>query len=184
LADANIFINLDRFRLFSFLEELSNHYNWEIFITPAVKRECKNRFTSSRINALLRKKTIKLLLESGRDVLNCILKLEKYMDAGAEIELFAIAECRNYSVLTHDIQNTNVYQINFGRGNFWTYDLYKLFYLGYKVNILSSKEAEKALFSLPGSKKIMRSGFLKFVDALDNYAEKHFDPHDIERIDP
>ena len=128
LADANIFIFLDKFRFFNFLDEMSSFYGWKIMITPSVRNECKNRFTSSRLNSLINTGVVEVLIENDREILKSVSKLEKYMVLGAEVELFAIAENRKFNVITHDIENTNIYHINFGRGNFWVYDLFKLFY--------------------------------------------------------
>ena len=182
LADANIFIFLDKFRFFDFLHKISSYYGWKIMITPAVENECKNLFTSSRLKSLKNAGTIGILYESSRDILNSIVKLEKYMELGAEVELFAIAENRKCNVITHDIENTQIYHINFGRENFWVYDLYRLFYLANKSGIINIDEAEKALSTLKGSDKVMPSGFLKFVRAVDENISKHIDPLDTSKF--
>jgi len=182
LADANIFILLDKFRFFNFLDEMSSFYDWKIMITPSVENECKNRFTSSRLNSLVNEGVIEVLIENDRDILKSVSRLEKYMVLGAEVELFAIAENRKFNVITHDIENTQIYHINFGRGNFWIYDFYKLFYLGHKAGILSVEDIGTALNSLKGSDKVIPSGFLAFVKAMDDNIEKHIDPVDVRKF--
>ncbi len=110
------------------------------------------------------------------------MKLSLYMEEGAEIELFAIAKCRSYNIITHDLENTDFYHKNFGRIGFWVYDLFKLFYLAHKANLLSIEDAEKALCSLKGISKYIPKGFKKYVEDLDGYKEKHIDPKDSDKF--
>ncbi len=105
-----------------------------------------------------------------------------YMEKGAEIELFAIAACKGYNVLTHDLENTYIYHTTFGRGGFWVYDLYKLFYLAVKANLLTAEKATQALITLDNSDKVIPNGFEDFVRRLDEFAHKHIDPRDTEKF--
>ncbi len=75
LADACIFIDLDRFQFFDLLRKLSDFYGWEICITAKVEEECKNRFTASRLKTMIRDGDIKVLRESKKEITRKIARL-------------------------------------------------------------------------------------------------------------
>lgn len=179
LADANIFIDLDKFRLFDFVSHVSTFFNWDVRITEEVEKECSNVFTRSRIKQMIEKGTISRIDVKDREIFKIYGELSLYMESGAEVELFAIARCFNYNIITHDLKCATVYFRNFFDSKFKVYDLYRLFYLAYKARLVSLTDAQNALGSLKESSYLMPNGFQAYSSAMDKYVDKIFDPDDI-----
>ncbi len=139
---------------------------------------------------MIRNKSIRILYESSFEVANNIKELDKRMEPGAEIELFAIAKYRKYDILTDDLSNTNVYFRNYpmDRGQFWVYNLYHLLYLAYKARILSLGDIELSLRESHKSgirtlsKYILEHNFQEYCERIDEYIEHHIDPIDTNKF--
>jgi len=186
LADADIFIHLNRLQHFNLIEKLTEAYCWDLKITNTVKDECKDPLTSSKIKSLIKNNFVNVIEESSKEVTLNIKKLNKSMEAGAEIELFAISMHKGYNIITHDRKNTNVYINNYGRDCFYVYNLYHLLYLAYKAQILKIEQIQIPLLKYLKKKNvksdmynILKShGFTHYCKKLDENVNKHIDPKD------
>lgn len=186
LADTDIFIHLNRLMFFNLIEELIEAYEWDLRITHAIEAECEDPLTSSKIKSLIKNNFINIIEESSKEVTLNIKKLNKRMEEGAEIELFAISMYKGHNIITHDRKNTNVYMKNYGRDRFYIYNLYHLLYLAYKAGIMKIEEIQSPLLKYLKKKNIKSDmyntlksyGFAHYCGELDKNVNKHIDPED------
>lgn len=190
LVDTDIVIDLFELDFKNLLIDLSRYYEWEITMTPGILSEFRDSLILSHVNSMRSYGTIKILVESSEEVAKAIVELDKFMVPGKEIELFAIAKCRKYSLLTHDRENTDTYFKNypFDKGSFWVYNLYHVLYLAYKATILSMAQVASSLSKIHKKKKlilnrfILKNGFEAYCHEIDKFQDRHIDPCDASRF--
>ena len=188
LVDANIIINLIKLQKFSLLEKIAIHYEWQLYITEEIKKECKDRITRSMINQYLQHRKISILVENNKDITLFLKDLNKRMELGAEVELFAIAKVKNCNILADDRKNTNIYFTNYPRGEFWVYNLDHFFYLAVKARLITVTEVNSLIAESIRVKHrywdqlIVQYGFEKYCQIIDENVDKHIDPNDISKF--
>ena len=191
LADADIIINLTKFGFFGLLGELSDFYLWDIYTTASIESECKDLVSSNILRDLKNRKYIRIYDVTSFEIVRNIEALEKYMIPDNEIELYAIAKCGDYNILSDDRENRDVFFKNNASlsGKVWVYNIFHIFYLPIKAGILSIEQIDNALKESHILKirildyRILKYGFLWFCDEIiDKNLDRHIDQSDIQKF--